>query len=123
MTKSSLTKIASEGGRTMSDISSLTVQVQQLGRSYDSWTLASQILIGITAVATLLYFGASSMALKRGKDLKATSEALDKAKDDATRKQLFKLKLPRWAFVDPLGEYLKDKPKGAVEIIFIGDNV
>src|SRR5436305_9867780 len=99
MTKSSLTKIASEGGRTMSDISSLTLQVQQLGRSYDSWTLASQVLIGVTAVATLLYFGASSMALKRGKEMKAASEALDKAKDEAARREFMKQTLPRWALL------------------------
>ena len=68
-------KIDSEGDRAMSDISSLTLQVQQLGRSYDSWMLFSQILIGATAVATLLYFGASSMALKRGTEMKAASEA------------------------------------------------
>jgi hypothetical protein len=106
---------ASEGDRAMSDISSLTLQVQQLGRSYDSWMLLSQILIGITAVATLLYFGASSMALKRGKELKAASEALDKAKDERVARR----QAPRVANVGLLVEALKDKPTGKAEILYL----
>jgi hypothetical protein len=70
------------GDDNMPDIPSLIQQVQQLSNSYGSWSKASQWLIGITAVVTLLYFGASYKALIKAGELKDVQDKLSKAKDD-----------------------------------------
>jgi hypothetical protein len=56
---------ASSGEENMLEIQSVTEQVRQLGDSYGRWATVSQVLIGLTAVVTLLYFAASYKALKR----------------------------------------------------------
>lgn len=56
--------------------------IRELSDAYSFWTNISQWLIGITALVTLLYFGASYRALKKAGELKTAQDAQSKTKDD-----------------------------------------
>jgi hypothetical protein len=81
-------KVLSQREENMLEIQSLTEQVQQLAALYDRWSTISQVLVGITAFVTLLYFGATTNALRIGGKLKAAQDALSKAKDDQLTRDL-----------------------------------
>lgn len=115
-------KISSLGDATMSDISSLTLQVQQLGESANWWSNTSMWLMGAIAFVTLLYFGASYKALKLGSALNTARDTLENEKDRALALRIMRQESPRWALLSPLDAALEGKPRGSVEIVFVPDN-
>jgi hypothetical protein len=65
----------------MSDISSLTSQVQQLGQSVDFWGVAVNVLLMFTALVTVLYIGSTLRQSTVAKKLRTAQELLLQAKD------------------------------------------
>ncbi len=65
----------------MSEISSLTSQVQQLGQSVDFWGSAVNVLLALTAIVGVLYFGATIRQSTLAKRLRETQELLLQEKD------------------------------------------
>jgi hypothetical protein len=115
-------KTTSEGDRAMSDISSLTLQVQQLGASANWWSSASMWLMGIIAVVTLAYFGASYRALRQSRLLNEARDELDKAKATDAEERLRKATGPRQLNRDAFVNALNDQPKAPVQILYLRDD-
>ena len=72
----------------MSEIQTLTKQVQEIGESAGRWVTAGQWLTLMAAVAALLYWWASSVALKKSNAHSEAQFKLGKAKDEAFALQL-----------------------------------
>jgi hypothetical protein len=65
----------------MSEIESLSSQVQQFGASSDRWANIVMLLMLATAVVGVLYFGATVRQSSVAKKLRAAQDAYIKAKD------------------------------------------
>ena len=65
----------------MSEISSLTAQVQHLGKSADLWGTAVNVLLALTALVGVLYFAATLRQSTIAKRLRTAQELLIQAKD------------------------------------------
>lgn len=72
----------------MNEIQTLTQRVQELGDAAGTWTNWGQWLTGLAAVAALLYFVTSTIALKRANSLSVAQAALGEAKDRVFALQL-----------------------------------
>src|SRR5580658_7646199 len=75
-------------GGDMSEIDSLTSQVQQIGSSADWWASVVTVLILLTALLGLLYFGATVRQSSIGKKLRIAQDYLIQAKDRELAKEL-----------------------------------